>query len=182
MSGEFAVAVVGPPAAAQSAAAAVALALPRDPGGATALVLTFGADPPALAASGLALPAARRLAAHLASWDVPGAAAGRLVWAALSQDAPAAQARRAAAAAPGSCVLALCGARSDVGESLLALAAVVYIVGAEEDPACRLALDALRRDGARAAALELPPGLAATAARLGIGVSAGVRRALRGLT
>ncbi|MSW95597.1 MAG: hypothetical protein F2796_02220 [Actinobacteria bacterium] len=161
--------MLGTAATAPAAAASVALRLARRRGGA-ALILTLGCADAGRQARVLAAPSAARLAAELAQQGQVAAACGRLVRIALPTDEPLPAALwLSTAAGEAPCVVACCGPRSEQGEVLLQHAGVVHLVGSEDDPICRLALDGLRRDGRNADLLRPPSGAVTALALLGVG-------------
>jgi hypothetical protein len=149
--------VLGRPAGAVPAAAALACELRVAHGSAAAVVATWvpGADR-CPAPRGPGSPAAARVAARLTARGLAAAAHGRLAWLALDDHVVAASvaARRASAALDVPLVVALCGPRCDIVEALLGEQDLVVVVTADPHaPMARLAVAGC----ARPATARRPP-------------------------
>jgi hypothetical protein len=158
----FDLAVVGPQADAQAAAAALRLAC----GGRAAAVVV--SDAGRGASIGLPCTAdARRIAKRLAMDDAWIAARGRVVWVRPPRDLLVAAARRAAAGSATPVVLALTGPRDEIADVLLAESLRVVVLADPAGPVAALALAQLRDVGVIAEAREAISGPAIPLARLG---------------
>jgi hypothetical protein len=150
-------AVLGLPAHAVPAAAALACALRAAHGSGSAVVATWvPGEETGPAPRGPGAPAAARAAARLTARGLLATAHGRLAWLPLSGHVVAASvaARRASAVLDVPLVIALAGPRCDIVESLLGEQDLVVVVTADPDsPLARIAVAGC----ARPATARRPP-------------------------
>ena len=173
-------AVLGSVAEAVPVGALLANAL-RCAAGAPTAALAVWAPGAAGLRSGLATPAAARLASRLNLRGQPAVSRGRLAWLALDAHpvAAAVAARRATGAFEVPFVVVLAGPRCDVIEGVLAEQDLVVVVAAEPaGPLARLAVAGCA--GPALACAPPAPGLARWAARSGLGTR-GLAAPLRSL-
>ncbi len=162
MTARFDVAVIGRAGDAAAGAADAACGLTADSDSGTAIVVTTGPLP-----GGVVAPpsrAAARLRDRLLARELEARAGGRIVWCAAGDTAQAA--RAAAVGVP--VVLAICCARTDWTDELLADAAHVLVAGDAADPLVALVLLDLQERGLSAAVVMPPAGVRAGLTRLGL--------------
>ena len=175
------VAVLCRPPRERAAAAGIALALSRAMGASCALASVAGSGP---AQSLGASPAARRAAAALSAWNLPGVACGRLVWlpdrrevgaagdVAVGAAALSAELGRAAAAAGAPGAVALPYVRTAALDRVLAWHDAIVVVREPDtsEPILQRVLSSLAALGRPVAEMTPPPRLAATLALAGLRV------------